>query len=61
MILIGCNGHTLIFTLCDQVGAPHVPDVRWDDIGGLEDVKAAILDTIELPLKHPELFAGGLK
>ena len=42
---------------------PHtqVPDVRWEDIGGLDDVKAAILDTIELPLRHPDLFAGGLR
>ena len=28
-----------------------VPDVRWDDVGGLEEVKSAILDTIELPLR----------
>jgi SpoVK/Ycf46/Vps4 family AAA+-type ATPase len=26
--------------------------VTWGDVGGLEDVKQAILDTIELPLKH---------
>lgn len=35
-----------------EIGAPQVPDVSWDDIGGLEDVKRAILDTIELPLKR---------
>jgi SpoVK/Ycf46/Vps4 family AAA+-type ATPase len=29
-----------------------VPNVTWGDVGGLEDVKQAILDTIELPLKH---------
>ena len=28
-----------------------VPDVRWEDVGGLEEVKSAILDTIELPLR----------
>ena len=38
-----------------------VPDVRWDDVGGLENVKRAILDTVELPLKHPSLFAAGLR
>lgn len=26
--------------------------MTWSDVGGLEDVKQAILDTIELPLKH---------
>ena len=38
-----------------------VPSVRWEDVGGLESVKAAILDTIELPLRHPHLFAAGLR
>ena len=38
-----------------------VPSVRWEDVGGLEGVKAAILDTIELPLRHPHLFAAGLR
>ncbi|KAG1653555.1 hypothetical protein FOA52_004062, partial [Chlamydomonas sp. UWO 241] len=44
-----------------EVGAPQVPDVKWEDIGGLEDVKASLLDTVELPLRHRELFAGGLR
>jgi peroxin-6 len=35
--------------------------VKWDDVGGLEEAKRVILDTVELPLAHPELFAGGLK
>lgn len=43
------------------VGTPKVPSVKWEDVGGLEDVKRAILDTVELPLKHKELFARGLK
>ena len=30
-------------------------------MGGLDDVKAAILDTVELPLRHPQLFAAGLR
>eukprot|EP00897_Mesotaenium_endlicherianum_P005017 jgi/Mesen1/4543/ME000232S03803 len=43
------------------IGTPKVPNVKWDDVGGLEDVKRAILDTVQLPLKHKELFAAGLK
>ena len=35
--------------------------MRWEDVGGLEDVKAAILETVELPLRHPHLFASGLR
>jgi SpoVK/Ycf46/Vps4 family AAA+-type ATPase len=38
-----------------------VPNVQWEDVGGLEDVKAAILETVELPLRHPHLFAAGLR
>lgn len=28
-----------------EIGAPKIPDVKWEDVGGLEDVKRAILDT----------------
>jgi peroxin-6 len=35
--------------------------VKWEDVGGLEDVKKAILDTVQLPLVHRELFASGLR
>ncbi len=33
-----------------------VPKVRWDDIGGLENVKNEVREAIEWPLKYPELF-----
>jgi peroxin-6 len=45
----------------DSIGAPKIPNVKWDDIGGLDLVKDEILDTIDMPLKHPELFANGVK
>jgi len=32
------------------------PNVRWDDIGGLEDVKQELRECVEWPLKHPEAF-----
>jgi len=41
------------------IGAPKVPDVTWDDVGGLEDAKRAITDTVQLPLRHRALFASG--
>ncbi|CAM6116942.1 unnamed protein product [Calypogeia fissa] len=43
------------------IGTPKVPNVKWEDVGGLEDVKKAILDTVQLPLVHRELFASGLR
>jgi len=34
-----------------------VPDVKWSDVGGLENIKNQLIETIEWPLKYPELFA----
>lgn len=34
----------------DWIGAPRVPKVYWEDIGGLGDLKTEILRRIELPL-----------
>ncbi|KAM7255147.1 hypothetical protein ACFE04_020388 [Oxalis oulophora] len=58
------------------LGTPKVPNVKWEDVGGLEDVKKSILETIQvkflldikpalikvsLPLLHKELFSSGLR
>ncbi|MBU0470264.1 MAG: CDC48 family AAA ATPase [Nanoarchaeota archaeon] len=32
------------------------PDVYWEDIGGLEDVKEKLKEAVEWPLKRPEVF-----
>jgi len=45
----------------DAIGAPKIPNVSWDDVGGLENVKDAVMETIQLPLERPELFAKGMK
>uniref|UniRef100_K3X5H9 Peroxisomal ATPase PEX6 n=1 Tax=Globisporangium ultimum (strain ATCC 200006 / CBS 805.95 / DAOM BR144) TaxID=431595 RepID=K3X5H9_GLOUD len=44
-----------------KVGNASIPNVKWDDVGGLEDVKEEILDVVQLPIKHPELFASGVR
>jgi transitional endoplasmic reticulum ATPase len=33
-----------------------VPDVKWDDIGGLDAIKGELKEAIEWPLKHPDIF-----
>jgi transitional endoplasmic reticulum ATPase len=33
-----------------------VPNVRWSDVGGLENVKQEIREAVEWPLKNPESF-----
>ena len=45
----------------DSIGAPKIPNVAWDDVGGLSNVKDALVETIQLPLERPELFAKGMK
>ncbi|KAF8553388.1 AAA-domain-containing protein [Imleria badia] len=48
-------------TFAQSIGAPSIPTVLWEDVGGLGPVKDEILDTVQLPLDHPELFQEGLK
>ena len=33
-----------------------VPDVGWDDVGGLDDAKQELKEAVEWPLKYPENF-----
>ena len=33
-----------------------IPDVKWDDVGGLAEVKRILMETIEWPLKYGKLF-----
>src|SRR5215212_1322907 len=33
------------------------PDVKWEDIGGLEGVKRELQEAVEWPLRYPELYA----
>ena len=34
-----------------------VPDISWDDVGGLDDVKQELKEAVEWPLKYPGVFA----
>jgi len=33
-----------------------IPNARWNDIGGLEEVKGELQQAVEWPLKYPDLF-----
>lgn len=36
----------------NEIGAPKIPEVHWEDIGGLANLKHEIIRRIELPLLH---------
>ena len=40
----------------EQLLTPEIPDVTFDDIGGLDAQIETIRQAIELPLRHPELY-----
>ena len=35
-----------------------LPNVRWEDIGGMDSIRNEIMDAVELPLKYPHYFQG---
>jgi proteasome-associated ATPase len=41
----------------DELVLEEVPDITYDDVGGLREQIIAIQDAVELPYMHPELFA----
>jgi peroxin-6 len=43
------------------MNAPIIPEVKWEDIGGLQNIINELLATIQLPLRFPELIQNGLK
>ena len=53
--------HAARKNFADSIGAPKIPNVSWEDVGGLGHVKSAVMETIQLPLERPELFAKGMK
>ena len=35
-----------------------IPDIKWEDIGGLEIIKKKMIEMIQYPLEYPEIFAA---
>lgn len=33
-----------------------IPDVRWDDVGGLNEIKQLLEESVQWPLRYPDLF-----
>ncbi|MEK6808197.1 MAG: AAA family ATPase, partial [Nanoarchaeota archaeon] len=39
-----------------EISEERIPEVSYEDIGGLEDEIKKVREMVELPLKHPEIF-----
>ena len=37
------------------------PDVKWDDVAGLETAKGLLKEAVILPIRFPQLFTGKRK
>lgn len=37
------------------------PNVKWDDVAGLEKAKGTLQEAVILPTKFPQLFVGKIK
>ncbi len=46
--------------MSDAIGAPKIPEVKWEDVGGLHKAKQEILDTIQTPMFDRDLQPSGL-
>ena len=58
------NSLSIVKDLSDETDAraqamqiDHSPDVTYEDIGGLEDQTNEVRETVEMPLKSPEMFS----
>lgn len=48
--------HALL--LCAGAIVMEKPNVRWNDVAGLEGAKEALKEAVILPIKFPHLFTG---
>jgi len=50
------NTEVVLSTKSVDISEEHLPEVTYEDIGGLTDEVRKIREMVEIPLKHPEVF-----
>jgi transitional endoplasmic reticulum ATPase len=55
-VIITENTEVTLNSVAVEVQEENIPDVNYEDIGGLDEPIRRIREMVELPLKHPELF-----
>ncbi len=56
-VVITENTELTLSSKAQEVIEEKIPDVTYEDLGGLEEEVKKIREMVELPLKHPEIFA----
>ncbi|XP_058737231.1 uncharacterized protein LOC131609535 [Vicia villosa] len=54
----GANYDTKLVEMINNAIVDRSPSVRWDDVGGLEKAKQALMEMVILPTKRRDLFTG---
>lgn len=54
----GFNSPEHVMLLCQGAIVMEKPNVRWNDVAGLEGAKEALKEAVILPIKFPHLFTG---
>src|SRR3989344_3885655 len=55
-IIITENTQVSVSSKAVEVSEEKIPDITYEDIGGLDEELKKVREMVELPLKHPEVF-----
>jgi len=59
-VAVSSEEQELIDTISDTI-VTESPNIKWEDIAGLDNVKQALREAIVLPIMKPQLFTGARK
>ena len=58
-VVLNSSGHVIVYNMGKEDSAFNVEseiNVTWDQIGGLVEAKRQMIEAVELPHRHPEIF-----
>jgi len=58
LLPFSCLSHPLIISIFLGAIVTETPNVKWDDVAGLDAAKESLKEAVILPIKFPHLFTG---